>query len=147
MIAEPGRYIAGDAGIIQSEVVLVTTKSGENDRRWIFLDIGKFGGLPETLEEAIQYRITTPHDGGQPVKWSWQDQPAMRLMFFMMRPVTRYRSLSALETEFKFSVRVPTPQRTLLSVSTVFLLCRSITSDAFHPELVMASLARHFVNP
>ncbi|MEC7943518.1 MAG: type III PLP-dependent enzyme [Pseudomonadota bacterium] len=64
VIAEPGRYIAGDAGIIQSEVVLVTTKSGENDRRWIFLDIGKFGGLPETLEEAIQYRITTPHDGG-----------------------------------------------------------------------------------
>ena len=64
IIAEPGRYIAGDAGIIQTEVVLVAEKSREPDRRWIFLDVGKFGGLPETFEEAIQYRITTPHDGG-----------------------------------------------------------------------------------
>ncbi|MEK9646953.1 MAG: hypothetical protein VW547_15555, partial [Alphaproteobacteria bacterium] len=31
---------------------------------WVFLDVGKFGGLPETHEESIQYRITTPHDGG-----------------------------------------------------------------------------------
>lgn len=69
IIAEPGRYIAGDAGIIQTEVVLVAEKSREPDKRWIFLDIGKFGGLPETFEEAIQYRITTPHDGspGGPV--------------------------------------------------------------------------------
>ncbi|MGB0631987.1 MAG: type III PLP-dependent enzyme [Alphaproteobacteria bacterium] len=64
IIAEPGRYIAGDAGIIQTEVVLVAEKSREPGRRWIFLDVGKFGGLPETFEEAIQYRITTPHDGG-----------------------------------------------------------------------------------
>ena len=63
IIAEPGRSIAGDAGIIQTEVVLVAEKSREPDRRWVFLDIGKFGGLPETFEEAIQYRITTPHDG------------------------------------------------------------------------------------
>ncbi len=64
VIAEPGRYVAGDAGMIQTEVVLVAEKSREPDRRWIFLDVGKFGGLPETFEEAIQYRITTPHDGG-----------------------------------------------------------------------------------
>tara|TARA_R110000868_G_scaffold32781_5_gene119546 strand:+ start:1059 stop:2189 length:1131 start_codon:yes stop_codon:yes gene_type:complete len=64
IIAEPGRSIAGDAGIIQSEVVLVAEKSREPDRRWVFLDVGKFGGLPETYEEAIQYRITTAHDGG-----------------------------------------------------------------------------------
>ena len=34
------------------------------DRRWVYLDIGKFGGLPETIGEAIQYRIKTPHEGG-----------------------------------------------------------------------------------
>ena len=50
--------------MIQTEVVLVAEKFREPDRRWIFLDVGKFGGLPETFEEAIQYRITTPHDGG-----------------------------------------------------------------------------------
>ncbi|MEE2998232.1 MAG: type III PLP-dependent enzyme [Pseudomonadota bacterium] len=63
VIVEPGRYIVGDSGIIQTEVILVAEKSREAGRRWIFLDVGKFGGLPETFEEAIQYRITTPHDG------------------------------------------------------------------------------------
>ena len=70
MLLEPGRYIVGDAGVIQSEVVLVAQKGyGAARRRWIFLDIGKFGGLPETIGEAIHYRLRTPHDGkpGGPV--------------------------------------------------------------------------------
>ena len=33
-------------------------------KRWVYLDIGKFSGLAETIEEAIKYRIRTPHDGG-----------------------------------------------------------------------------------
>lgn len=61
MIAEPGRYIAGDAGIIQTEVILIANKSRSGDRRWVYLDIGRFGGLPETMDEAIQYRIRTPY--------------------------------------------------------------------------------------
>ena len=77
IIAEPGRYIAGDAGIIQTEVVLVAEKSREPDKRWIFLDIGKFGGLPETFEEAIQYCITTPHDGSPAGRWFLRGRPAM----------------------------------------------------------------------
>lgn len=64
MIIEPGRGIAGDAGIIQAEVVLISSKGEEDGRRWVYLDIGKFGGLPETMGEAIQYRIKTPRDGG-----------------------------------------------------------------------------------
>ena len=64
MIVEPGRGIAGDAGVIQAEVVLISTKSYDENRRWVYLDIGKFGGLPETMGEAIQYRLKTPRDGG-----------------------------------------------------------------------------------
>ena len=64
MIAEPGRYIAGDAGIIQTEVILIANKSRSGDRRWVYLDIGRFGGLPETMDEAIQYRFRTPYNGG-----------------------------------------------------------------------------------
>jgi ornithine decarboxylase len=64
MIVEPGRGVAGDAGVIQAEVVLISTKSYDDKRRWVYLDIGKFGGLPETMGEAIQYRLKTPHDGG-----------------------------------------------------------------------------------
>jgi ornithine decarboxylase len=64
MIIEPGRGIAGDAGVIQAEVVLIAQKSYDDKRRWVYLDIGKFGGLPETMGEAIQYRLKTPRDGG-----------------------------------------------------------------------------------
>jgi len=29
------------------------------------LDIGKFGGLAETMDESIRYAIRTPHDGAE----------------------------------------------------------------------------------
>ena len=64
MIVEPGRFIVGDAGVVQSEVVLVSHRAKESKLRWVYLDIGRFGGLAETEGEAIKYRIETPHDGG-----------------------------------------------------------------------------------
>jgi ornithine decarboxylase len=64
IIAEPGRYLVADAGVIASEVVLVAHKAYTDDKRWVFLDIGRFGGLAETEAEAITYMIDTPHDGG-----------------------------------------------------------------------------------
>jgi ornithine decarboxylase len=63
LIIEPGRGVAGDAGIIQTEVVLISQKNADDKKRWVYLDIGKFGGLAETMDEAIKYRIATPHDG------------------------------------------------------------------------------------
>ncbi|MBB42966.1 MAG: ornithine decarboxylase [Rhodospirillaceae bacterium] len=63
LIAEPGRYIVGDAGIIETEVISVSTKANDL-RRWIYIDIGKFGGLIETLGEAIRYRIDAPYNDG-----------------------------------------------------------------------------------
>lgn len=62
-IIEPGRGMVGNAGAIKAEVVLVSRKSDEDDVRWVFLDIGKFGGLAETMDEAIRYSIVTPRDG------------------------------------------------------------------------------------
>jgi len=63
MIVEPGRFVVGDAGVVSSEVVLVCQRAPENPVRWVYLDIGRFGGLAETEGEAIRYRFTTPHDG------------------------------------------------------------------------------------
>lgn len=57
IIIEPGRWLTAPAGVIQSEVVLVSRKSYNDDRRWVYLDVGKFGGLAETVDEAIQYPI------------------------------------------------------------------------------------------
>ncbi len=62
-IIEPGRGMVGDAGVIKAEVVLVSKKSAEDANRWVYLDIGKFGGLAETMDEAIRYPMVTKHDG------------------------------------------------------------------------------------
>jgi ornithine decarboxylase len=64
-IIEPGRGMVGNAGIIEAEVVLVSKKSAEDDVRWVYLDIGKFGGLAETMDESIRYPIKTPRDGDE----------------------------------------------------------------------------------
>jgi ornithine decarboxylase len=64
MVIEPGRFVVGDAGLVSAEVVLVSRRDPNDPVRWVYLDIGRFGGLAETEGEAIRYRITTPHDGG-----------------------------------------------------------------------------------
>ena len=71
MIVEPGRFIVGDAGVVSSEVVLVSRRAlpgalpddAQEGVRWVYLDIGRFGGLAETEGESIKYQIRTPHDG------------------------------------------------------------------------------------
>jgi ornithine decarboxylase len=63
MLIEPGRAVVGDAGLVSAEVVLVSRREKDDPVRWVYLDIGRFGGLAETEGEAIKYRITTPHDG------------------------------------------------------------------------------------
>ncbi len=62
-IIEPGRGMVGNAGMIEAEVVLISRKSADDDVRWVYLDIGKFHGLAETMDEAIRYPIRTPRDG------------------------------------------------------------------------------------
>ncbi|MDN2567268.1 ornithine/lysine decarboxylase [Aquibium sp. A9E412] len=64
-IIEPGRGMVGNAGVIKSEVVLISKKADNDNVRWVYLDIGKFGGLAETMDEAIRYPIVTPRDGDE----------------------------------------------------------------------------------
>ncbi|MBT5266349.1 MAG: type III PLP-dependent enzyme [Rhodospirillaceae bacterium] len=64
LIIEPGRGLVADAGVIQAEVVLVSRKDESETQRWVYLDIGKFSGLAETMDEAIKYRLVTARDGG-----------------------------------------------------------------------------------
>jgi ornithine decarboxylase len=60
MLVEPGRYLVGDAGVIRTEVIQIVRRASDPDRRWVFLDVGMFNGLTETLDEAIRYRIRAP---------------------------------------------------------------------------------------
>lgn len=62
VMAEPGRGMVAEAGIILAEVVLVSKKSADDAYRWVYLDIGRFSGLAETEGEAIRYQFTTARD-------------------------------------------------------------------------------------
>ena len=63
VMAEPGRGLVAEAGMILAEVLLVARKDPEELVRWVYLDIGKFSGLAETMEEAIRYQFETAHEG------------------------------------------------------------------------------------
>lgn len=59
IILEPGRSLVGESGVLVSEVVLISRKSRTDLKRWVYLDVGLFQGLIETLGEAIKYPVYT----------------------------------------------------------------------------------------
>ncbi|MEC3979696.1 type III PLP-dependent enzyme [Amycolatopsis sp. H20-H5] len=63
---EPGRAIVADAGLIRTEVVLVSRKSAVDPCRWVYLDVGRYNGLAETENEAIAYRFEPVAGRGGP---------------------------------------------------------------------------------
>lgn len=62
VMAEPGRGLLAESGMIAAEVLLVSRKSDLDTCRWVYLDIGKFSGLAETIDEAIRYQFITDRD-------------------------------------------------------------------------------------
>jgi len=60
VMAEPGRALVAEAGVLETEVVLVAERDGV---RWVYLDIGLFGGLAEAYGESIRYRLEAILDG------------------------------------------------------------------------------------
>ncbi|MGE0592408.1 MAG: type III PLP-dependent enzyme [Vicinamibacterales bacterium] len=68
LMAEPGRYLVAEAGVIEAQVVLVADRASGEPRRWVYIDCGKFGGLAETADEAIRYPLHVPGRHGDPVR-------------------------------------------------------------------------------
>ncbi|MBT8425281.1 MAG: type III PLP-dependent enzyme [Silicimonas sp.] len=62
VMAEPGRGMVANAAVIAAEVLLVSRKTANDLHRWVYLDIGKFSGLAETMDEAIRYQFITRRD-------------------------------------------------------------------------------------
>ena len=57
IIMEPGRYLVANAGVIETEVILVSDRGQENNKRWVYIDVGRYNGLAETEDEAIHYEV------------------------------------------------------------------------------------------
>lgn len=65
IMAEPGRFLVSDAGVLHSTVLLVSRKSYTDSLRWAYVDVGRFGGLAETENEAIVYPILCEARSGE----------------------------------------------------------------------------------
>jgi ornithine decarboxylase len=63
IILEPGRSLVANAGLLVSEIVLISRKSRTSLHRWVYLDVGKFSGLIETMDESIKYPVYTDKQG------------------------------------------------------------------------------------
>lgn len=63
IILEPGRSLVADAGVLVSEIVNISRKSKNNIYQWVYLDVGKFGGLIETIDESIKFPIYFNREG------------------------------------------------------------------------------------
>jgi ornithine decarboxylase len=63
IILEPGRSLVANAGMLVSEVVLISRKSRTGLNRWVYVDVGKFSGLIETMGEAIKFPVYTDKIG------------------------------------------------------------------------------------
>ena len=49
--------------MIISEIVLIAKKTASDLYNWVYLDVGMFGGLIETLGESIKYPIYSSRKG------------------------------------------------------------------------------------
>jgi ornithine decarboxylase len=63
IILEPGRSLCANAGVLVSEVVLISRKTTTSLHRWVYIDVGMFSGLIETMNESIKYPIYVEKSG------------------------------------------------------------------------------------
>jgi ornithine decarboxylase len=63
IVIEPGRSLVADAGVIVTEVIMTSYKSRFSPYKWVYLDIGMFGGMIETIDELIKYPIYSDKEG------------------------------------------------------------------------------------
>ena len=66
LLLEPGRALAGPAGVLRAGVLRVSRRPGVDHRRWVYLDVGRYQGLAETEGEAIGYPVRAPGRTGAP---------------------------------------------------------------------------------
>jgi ornithine decarboxylase len=58
-MAEPGRFLVGSAGCLVTQVVGLATR---DEKRWLYLDTGTYGGLME-LAEGFPSNIVSQRTG------------------------------------------------------------------------------------
>ena len=65
IMAEPGRFLVGSAGCLVTQVVGLATR---DEKRWLYLDTGTYGGLMELAEDFSSNIVS--QRGGEPCLWT-----------------------------------------------------------------------------
>jgi len=60
LLLEPGRSLVANAGVLETQVVLFSSKDSLDSKKWLYLDVGTYTGLSEVLGESIKYRFMVP---------------------------------------------------------------------------------------
>ena len=63
VVAEPGRALVAEAGVLVGTVIGIATRGGS---RWVHLDVGAFNGVMEALESRNTLRFPVSDDRGGP---------------------------------------------------------------------------------
>jgi ornithine decarboxylase len=118
IVIEPGRFIVGDAGVVSAEVVLVSRKAKDDPVRWVYLDIGRFGGLARRRARRSSTpsarRATARRRGPSPSP----ARPATARTRCTRRATTACRSRSTRATGWSCWRRAPTSPATPARTST-----------------------------
>jgi ornithine decarboxylase len=65
IMAEPGRFLVGSAGCLVTQVVGLATR---DEKRWLYLDTGTYGGLMELAEDFSSNIVS--QRGGETCLWT-----------------------------------------------------------------------------
>ncbi|HQT64377.1 MAG: ornithine decarboxylase [Acidocella sp. 20-57-95] len=126
MLIEPGRAMVGNAGVVAAEVVLVCRRMPEDERRWVYLDIGRYGGLAETEGEAIRYQITAGKGATGPVVLAGPSCDGVDIMYE--------------KTEYRLPLGLQAGERVLIHNAGAY-----VTSYASQNFNGFAPLAEHYL--
>jgi len=120
IIIEPGRSLVADAGVIVTEVVMISKKSVLNQHEWLYVDCGLFGGLIETIDESIKYPIFV--DNPSSVK--------ERKEFILAGPTCD--SMDILYQDYKYSFPVDLKEKDRLYIFTTGAYTTTYSSIEFN---------------
>lgn len=65
LFIEPGRSMTADAGVMISEIIMISKKARYDAHKWVYVDVGVFGGMIETLNESLKYPIYFDRKGDE----------------------------------------------------------------------------------
>ena len=77
LIAEPGRYLVAESGVLIASVLLVQERA---DGRWVFVDVSGYHGLMEAVQTGGRWRfpVWTSADGQAGDKVRVRSRPVLR---------------------------------------------------------------------